>query len=81
MVRTMIDLNEIPLRTLQLEAARVISSMEATNDNIHKFNKASRHNSQGWYVAAIEWYVKEYGGMPSEVGPGKDIKFIYESTE
>jgi len=77
----MIDLNEIPLRTLQLEAARVISSMEATNDNIHKFNKASRHNSQGWYVAAIEWYVKEYGGMPSEVGPGKDIKFIYESTE
>jgi hypothetical protein len=81
MVRTMIDLSEIPLRTLQLEAARVISSMEATNDNIHKFNKASRHNSQGWYVAAIEWYVKEYGGMPSEVGPGKDIKFIYESTE
>jgi hypothetical protein len=81
MVRPMIDLNEIPLRTLQLEAARVISSMEATNDNIHKFNKASRHNSQGWYVAAIEWYVKEYGGMPSETGPGKDVKFIYESTE
>jgi len=81
MVITMIDLNEIPLRKLQLEAARVISSMEATNDNIHKFNKASRHNSQGWYVAAIEWYVKEYGGMPSETGPGKDIKFVYEQDE
>jgi hypothetical protein len=81
MVRTMIDLSEIPLRQLQLEAARVISSMEATNDNIHKFNKASRHNSQGWYVAAIEWYVKEYGGMPSETGPGKDIKFVYEQDE
>jgi hypothetical protein len=77
----MIDLSEIPLRQLQLEAARVISSMEATNDNIHKFNKASRHNSQGWYVAAIEWYVKEYGGMPSETGPGKDIKFVYEQDE
>ena len=77
----MINLNEIPLRKLQLEAARVISSMEATNDNIHKFNKASRHNSQGWYVAAIEWYVKEYGGMPSETGPGKDIKFVYEQDE
>jgi hypothetical protein len=81
MVRTMIDLSELPLRKLQLEAARVISSMEATNDNIHKFNKASRHNSQGWYVAAIEWYVKEYGGMPSEIGPGKDIKFVYEQDE
>ena len=76
-----INLNELPLRQLQLEAARVISSMEATNDNIHKFNKASRHNSQGWYVAAIEWYVKEYGGMPSETGPGKDIKFVYEQDE
>ena len=76
-----INLNELPLRQLQLEAARVISSMEATNDNIHKFNKASRHNSQGWYVAAIEWYVKEYGGMPSKTGPGKDIKFVYEQDE
>ena len=75
------NLNELPLRILQLEAARVISTMEATNDNIHKFNKASRHNSQGWYVAAIEWYVKEYGGMPSETGPGKDIKFVYEQDE
>jgi hypothetical protein len=75
------DIKDLPLRTLQLEAARVISSMEATNDNIHKFNKASRHNSQGWYIAAVEWYISEYGGLPSEAGPGKDIKFIYEGTE
>lgn len=81
MEQAMTNLSELPLRKLQLEAARVISSMEATNDNIHKFNKASRHNSQGWYVAAIEWYVKEYGGLPSEVGPGKDIKFVYEQDE
>lgn len=78
---TMTNLSELPLRKLQLEAARVISTMPATNDNIHKFNKASRHNSQGWYVAAIEWYIKEYGGMPSETGPGKDIKFVYEQDE
>jgi hypothetical protein len=75
------NISELPLRKLQLEAARVISTMPATNDNIHKFNKASRHNSQGWYVAAIEWYVKEYGGLPSETGPGKDIKFGYEQDE
>lgn len=77
----MLEIDKLPLRKLQLEAARVISTMPATNDNIYKFNKASRHNSQGWYVAAIEWYIKEYGGMPSEVGPGRDIKFIYEENE
>lgn len=75
------NINDLPLRRLQLEAARVISTMPATNDNIHKFNKASRHNSQGWYVAAIEWYVEQYGGLPSEVGPGRDMKFIYEQDE
>ena len=75
------NIKDLPLRQLQLEAARVISTMPATNDNIHKFNKASRHNSQGWYVAAIEWYIEQYGGMPSEVGPGRDMKFIYEQDE
>jgi hypothetical protein len=69
------------LRQLQLESARVISSMPATNDNIYIFNKESRHNSQGWYVAAIEWYIKEYGDMPSKVGPGKDITFVYEQEK
>jgi hypothetical protein len=75
------NINDLTLRQLQLEAARVISTMPATNDNIHKFNKASRHNSQGWYVAAIEWYIEQYGGLPSEIGPGRDIKFIYEANE
>ena len=77
----MTDIKSMALRQLQLEAARVISTMPATNDNIYKFNVASRHNSQNWYVAAIEWYVKEYGGLPSEVGPGKDINFVYGDDE
>jgi len=77
----MIDLDTMPLRMLQLEAARIISSMEATNDNIYKFNKESRHDSTSWYKAAIRWYVGEYGGMPSEVGPGKDVEFIYKEVE
>lgn len=75
------SVSSMPLRKLQLEAARVISTMPATNDNIYKFNVASRHNSQAWYVAAIEWYVNEYGGLPSEIGPGKDVKMIYEENE
>jgi hypothetical protein len=75
------NVKDLTLRQLQLEAARVISTMPATNDNIYKFNVASRHNSQGWYVAAIEWYVKEYGGLPSEVGPGRDVLFVYSDQE
>lgn len=75
------NIQDLPLRQLQLEAARVISTMPATNDNIYKFNVASRHNSQGWYVAAIEWYIKEYGGLPSQIGPGKEVKMIYEQNE
>lgn len=77
----MIDLDNMPLRVLQLEAARIISSMEATNDNIYKFNKESRHDSTGWYKAAIKWYIAEYGGLPSEAGPGKDVSFIYKEVE
>lgn len=77
----MINIENWPLRKLQLESARVISSMEATNNNIYKFNKSSKHNSQAWYVAAVKWYIEQYGGLPSEVGPGKDIKFVYEEIE
>jgi hypothetical protein len=77
----MSDLDNMTLRQLQLEAARVISTMSATNDNIHKFNKESRHDSTGWYKAAIKWYIDEYGGLPSQVGPGAEIKFVYESNE
>ena len=75
------DLTAYSLRELQLEAARVISTMPATNDNIYIFNKESRHNSQGWYIAAITWYIKEYGDLPSKAGPGKNIKFVYEQEE
>jgi hypothetical protein len=77
-VKSEFDPANYTLRQLQLEAARVISTMPATNANIYIFNKESRHNSQGWYIAAITWYIKEYGGLPSQAGPGKDIKFVYE---
>jgi hypothetical protein len=77
----MIDLDTLTLRQLQLESARIISSMEATNDNIYKFNKESRHDSTGWYKSAIKWYITEYGGMPSQVGPGAEVKFIYEQND
>lgn len=69
----MIELN---LRQLQLESARALATMEATNNNIHQFNKQAHHNSQLWYKAVINWYVDQYGDLPSRVGPGKDVKLI-----
>jgi hypothetical protein len=74
----MIDLEILDMRTLQKEAARALSSMEATNNNIYKFNQQAHHDSQRWYKAVIQWYVEEHGGMPSQVGPGATIKLILE---
>jgi hypothetical protein len=52
--------------------------MQATNNNIHQFNKQAHHNSQKWYRAVIEWYVEQYGDLPSRTGPGKDIKLVID---
>lgn len=68
------------LRQLQLEAARALSCIQATNNNIYQFNKSAHHNSQEWYKAVITWYVEQYGGLPSEVGPGKDVKLILNNV-
>lgn len=72
------NIDEFDLRTLQKEAARAISTIEATNDNIYQFNMAARHNSQNWYKKVIEYYIEKYGDLPSRVGPGKDLKIILE---
>jgi hypothetical protein len=72
----MIDISNLNLRELQLESARALVTIEATNNNIHQFNKQAHHNSQMWYKAVINWYVEQYGDLPSLVGPGKDVKLI-----
>lgn len=72
----MIDLETFELRELQKEAARALSSMDATNNNIYKFNQQAYHDSQRWYKAVITWYVDEHGDLPSRVGPAKDVKLI-----
>ena len=71
-------LDEYDTRTLQREAARAISTMEADNDSIYRFNKVARHNSLLWYKAVIKEYVWEHGGMPSEVGPGTQVTFVLD---
>ena len=47
-------LDGLTLRDLQKESARALSTMQATNNNIHQFNKKAHHNSQMWYKAVIE---------------------------
>ena len=70
------DVNKLTLRQLQTESARALSTMQATNNNIYKFNKLAHHDSQKWYRAVIEWYIDEYGDLPSKYGPGKDVKLV-----
>jgi len=73
------NLDDLNLRKLQTESARALSTMQATNNNIYKFNKLAHHNSQNWYKAVIEWYIEEYGDLPSRTGPGKDVKLVMDN--
>lgn len=75
----MIDLETLSLRRLQTESARALAVMSATNHNLSTFNKQANHNSQNWYRAVIQWYIDEYGGIPSEIGPAKDIKILMDN--
>ena len=72
------DINDLTLRELQTESARALSTMQATNNNIWQFNKRAHHNSQNWYKAVIEWYIDQYGNLPSKTGPGKDVKLALD---
>lgn len=72
------DINDFDLRTLQKESARALTAMEATNNNIFKFNQQAHHDSQNWYKAVIKWYIDEYGGLPSQVGPGTKVNLIQD---
>jgi hypothetical protein len=75
-----LDTDNLTLRQLQVECVRALSAMDATNNNIHKFNKEAHHDSQNWYKAVIKWYIDTYGDLPSKVGPGKDVKLILEDV-
>jgi hypothetical protein len=71
-----LDLNKLTLRELQLESARALGTMKATNNNIHQFNSKAHHDSQNWYKSVIQWYIDQYGDLPSKIGPGKEVRLI-----
>lgn len=72
------NLDDLDLRTLQKEAARAMTAMSATNNNIYRFNQQAHHDSQNWYKAVIKDYVQKYGDLPSQTGPAKDVKLVCE---
>jgi len=74
-----LEQNDLSLREMQKESARALATMEATNNNISQFNKQAHHNSQNWYRAVVEWYVEQYGDLPSKTGPGKDVKLVLDN--
>jgi hypothetical protein len=74
----MIDLDKLELRDLQKESARALSVMEATNNNIYKYNIQAYHNSQNWYKAVIKDYINQYGDLPSKTGPANSIILILD---
>jgi hypothetical protein len=73
-----LELDNLTVRDLQKESARALATMDATSVNIHQFNKQAHHNSHNWYKAVINWYVEQHGDLPSKVGPGKEIKLLWE---
>lgn len=76
----MIELDTLDLRDLQKESARALTVMQATNNMLSKFNKQAEHNSQNWYKAIIKWYIDEYGGLPSKVGPASTVKLVSDNV-
>lgn len=72
------DIDKLSVRELQKESARALATMSATNNNIHQFNKQAHHNSWNWYKAVINWYVEQYGDLPSKAGPGKEITLVQD---
>ena len=71
-------IESLDLRELQKESARALSTMQATNDNIWQFNQKAHHNSHNWYRDVFEWYINQYGDLPSKVGPGKKVKLVLD---
>lgn len=67
------NLDNLTVRQLQLEAARVLTVWQPTIKDLGKYNKQAHHDSWAWYKAVIQAYIDEYGDLPSFSGPGKDI--------
>lgn len=77
----MIDLDDLDLRSLQKESTKALLTMDGSNNGIYRFNKVARHNSQQWYKEVLQYYIELHGGLPSQIGPAKDIVLLSETLD
>jgi len=76
-----VDLDALPMRQLQKEAARVLSAGDGfSNHDLVRFNKLVHHDSHAWYKAVIRWYVDQHGDLPSKIGPGSTVKLLLDDA-
>jgi hypothetical protein len=69
--------NTLSLRKLQTECAR--ASVILPYEKIEFLSSKTQYSSVQYYKLVVDIYIKEFGGLPSETGPGKDVKLLYEN--
>lgn len=74
----MINLEQLTLRQLQIEAAKALSVIPGDNATLSPFNKKANHDSQNFYRAIIEYYINEYGDIPSNAGPAQSVRLVLD---
>jgi len=74
----MIDLNNLPLRKLQIESSIALQVLQnADNLSLSSINRKVDHDSTIFYKQVLEVFVKEYGDIPTNTEVGKKVKLIY----
>lgn len=72
------DLDAMTLRELQKESARAMHHWKPSNVSLHDISKHIHHDSQSFYRRVIMEYVAEWGGLPSQCGPGKSVELVLD---
>jgi hypothetical protein len=65
-------------RECQKEAARALAVWKPGNNELRMIADGVHQDSQAFYRKVIQKYVDEHGDLPSKVGPGKEIKLLYD---
>lgn len=77
--RVLMNIN-LDLREMQIEAAKALSYYLMDNNTMSKYNKKVNHDSHNFYKAVINEYIKEFGGLPSQTGPAKEVKLVLDNV-
>lgn len=72
------NLDDLTARELQKESARALAIWKPGNNELKQMTGHVHWDSQEFYKAIIRRYIDEYGGLPSEIGPGAEIKLLYD---